>query len=72
MYTNLVLPCDKKNTMSEKIASLKRWSAECSSCEVYLTQMQQTIHLMGKLSEESLAPEVKQQLQEAFRDWKRT
>lgn len=41
----------------------------CRSCGVYLNQIRQTIRMVGRLSEESLSPRMKQTLLEAFRDW---
>ncbi|MDQ4076064.1 MAG: zf-HC2 domain-containing protein [Chloroflexota bacterium] len=45
--------------------------AECPGCRIYLDQMQQTIRLLGELSEETVAPEAKRTLLALFRDWKR-
>lgn len=45
--------------------------AECEGCEIYLTQMRQTIRLVGTLSEEALSEPAKETLLQAFRDWKR-
>ncbi|HYI25374.1 MAG TPA: zf-HC2 domain-containing protein [Thermomicrobiales bacterium] len=44
---------------------------DCPYCSTYLDQMRQTIRLVGRLSEESLAPEVKADLLGRFRDWNR-
>jgi predicted anti-sigma-YlaC factor YlaD len=46
----------------------------CSWCRDYLDQIRTTIELTGALpeeEEESLSPEVREQLIEAFRHWKR-
>ncbi len=45
--------------------------ALCPNCPTYLEQMRQTIRALGMLPEESIAPEVRQELLRAFRDWKR-
>jgi predicted anti-sigma-YlaC factor YlaD len=42
----------------------------CEGCVNYLGQMRTTIELTGRLDEESLAPEVRTALIEAFRDWR--
>lgn len=42
---------------------------QCRSCGVYLDHIRQTIKIVGRLSEESLNPEMKKTLLEAFRDW---
>ncbi len=45
--------------------------AECAYCGTYLEQMRQTIRSLGRLPEESLAPEARGALLAAFRDWSR-
>jgi anti-sigma factor RsiW len=42
---------------------------ECPYCVTYLEQMRRTIDTLGQLSEESLAPHVRDQLLKAFRGW---
>jgi anti-sigma factor RsiW len=42
---------------------------ECPYCGTYLEQMRQTIRLIGKLSEESLDPEVRETLLARFHNW---
>jgi predicted anti-sigma-YlaC factor YlaD len=44
----------------------------CSGCRTYLEQMRQTIHAMGRLTEESLDPKTRDKLLALFRDWKRS
>jgi predicted anti-sigma-YlaC factor YlaD len=43
----------------------------CSWCITYLDQMRETIRVAGALKEEDLAPDVRDQLLELFRDWRR-
>jgi predicted anti-sigma-YlaC factor YlaD len=43
----------------------------CPGCTAYLDQMRQTIALVGRLTEEDLAPEGRRELLAAFRDWKK-
>jgi anti-sigma factor RsiW len=45
--------------------------AICQGCRNYLDQMRNTIALAGRLSEEAIPAEARQQLLEVFRDWKR-
>jgi len=45
--------------------------AVCEGCERYLAQMRETITLVGQVREESLSPQTRQQLLDAFADWKR-
>jgi anti-sigma factor RsiW len=42
--------------------------AECDACRTYLEQFRQTIRVLGRLPEESLSPEARAILLEAFRD----
>jgi anti-sigma factor RsiW len=44
----------------------------CEGCQNHLRQMQQTIHTLGRLTEESLAPEVKESLLQLFRNWQKS
>lgn len=43
----------------------------CDSCRSYLRQMRQVLETAGELTEESIEPEARRSLLEAFRDWKR-
>ena len=45
--------------------------AECEACRTYLEQFRQTIRVLGRLPEESLSPEARGALLEAFRGWSR-
>jgi hypothetical protein len=45
--------------------------AQCSGCRTYLEQMRQTVRALGRLTEESIEPAIKDRLLDAFRDWKR-
>jgi anti-sigma factor RsiW len=45
--------------------------AYCDSCRTYLRQMRQVLATAGTLEEESLAPEARDALLDAFRDWKK-
>ncbi|WP_237282554.1 zf-HC2 domain-containing protein [Streptomyces fodineus] len=44
--------------------------AECSGCERYLDQFRRTIATTGELTPDSIAPDARQQLLSAFRDWR--
>jgi anti-sigma factor RsiW len=46
--------------------------AICEGCRNYLDHMRQTIRLVGRLTEEDIAPTARQKLLEAFQDWKKT
>lgn len=43
--------------------------AECDGCDRYLDQIRTTIEAMGHLPSQSLAPETKDRLLSAFRNW---
>jgi anti-sigma factor RsiW len=45
--------------------------ALCSGCRTYLEQMRQTIRTLGRLPADSIEPEARDRLLNAFRDWKR-
>lgn len=45
--------------------------ADCEYCETYLEQVRQTIHVLGRLPEESLSEEARDALLTAFRGWAR-
>jgi anti-sigma factor RsiW len=44
----------------------------CDSCVTYLEQMRQVLRATGGIAEESIAPEARAALLDAFRGWKRT
>jgi anti-sigma factor RsiW len=43
---------------------------ECPYCVNYLAQMRETIAALGELTEESISPEARGELLEAFRGWR--
>jgi anti-sigma factor RsiW len=45
--------------------------AFCDWCVAYLAQFGETIRLTGTMREEDIAPEAREQLLRAFRDWRR-
>ena len=44
----------------------------CEGCRRYIDQMRTTIELTGRLAEDSLEPEARDALLEAFRTWRAT
>jgi predicted anti-sigma-YlaC factor YlaD len=50
--------------------SFEEHLAVCGPCRNYLDQMRETIRLTGSLEEESIAPEARDALLAAFRDWR--
>ena len=55
---------------AEDRARFGRHLAGCDGCQAYLDQMRQTIGALGRLPPESLSPEAKSKLLEAFRGWR--
>jgi anti-sigma factor RsiW len=51
-------------------ARFEQHIAGCKGCATYLDQMRLTINALGKLTEDSLEPQVKEELLQVFRDWK--
>jgi anti-sigma factor RsiW len=45
--------------------------AGCPHCTAYVEQMQITIRTLGRIEPESISAEAREDLLEAFRDWKR-
>lgn len=44
-------------------------ATSCPGCERYLDQFRETVRVLGALTTESLSPEAKDELLNAFRDW---
>lgn len=64
-YIEGTLPDDDRRRFEEHLG-------ECPYCVSYLEQMRGTIDALGELREESLSPEVRDELLEAFRGWKQS
>jgi anti-sigma factor RsiW len=45
--------------------------AICPGCVTYVEQIRATVLTVGRLSEESIPPATRDELLDAFRDWKR-
>ena len=52
-------------------ARFEQHLTRCDGCTTYLQQMRQTIRMLGRLTEESIASQARQELLQIFRDWKR-
>lgn len=46
--------------------------AQCEVCRLYLEQFRQTLRALGRLPEESLSPEARTALLDAFRGWSKS
>ncbi len=44
----------------------------CEACHIYLDQMRTTIRTLGRLTEESIPAEARDQWLRAFRSWRKT
>ena len=64
-YLEGTLPADDRRRFEEHIG-------ECPYCVNYLEQMRLTIATLGELREESISPETRDELLEAFRGWRRS
>ena len=56
--------------LPEMQAQFEEHIAECPCCDTYLEQIQQTIMMLRKLTEQQMFPKTKQELVEIFRNWK--
>ena len=54
----------------EERIRLENHLSRCDGCTNYVEQMRQTIQLTGKVREENLTPEQRDDLLRLFRDWK--
>ncbi|HLF26511.1 MAG TPA: zf-HC2 domain-containing protein [Anaerolineae bacterium] len=52
-------------------ARFEQHLAMCDGCLNYLAQMRQTIRALGRLTEDSIEPQVQHDLLQIFRDWKK-
>lgn len=50
-------------------ARFERHIDGCSGCRSYLDQMRKTVAMTGRLTEEDIAPSMRERLLGAFRDW---
>ena len=57
------LPAEAKQRLEEHLG-------ECPYCAEYIDQMRHTIAALGELTEDSITPETRGELLEAFRGWR--
>ena len=55
---------------AEERARFEHHIAGCDKCGAYISQMRETIRLVGRLEPGSLPPDAIAELLEAFRDWR--
>jgi len=63
-YLEGALPAAERARFEEHLA-------RCQGCTRYVEQMQLAIRLTGRLTEDQIAPEARQELLDLFRDWKK-
>ena len=51
-------------------ARFERHLDECPGCVVYVEQMRETVAALGRVRQDGLPPEVRQDLIRSFRDWR--
>ena len=54
------------------VARFEGHIAACKGCRNYLEQMRHTVRAVGRLTEETIAPEARDTLLSVFRNWKRS
>ena len=69
-FVELVTDYLEQALLPEKQAQFEEHIEECPGCDTYLEQVQQTIMMLRKLSEQQKFPETKQDLLKIFRNWK--
>jgi predicted anti-sigma-YlaC factor YlaD len=62
-YLEGVLPPEERERFEEHLAG-------CSGCQGYMQQMQTTIRLTGKLTEDALKGKARKDLLSVYRKWK--
>ena len=62
-YLDEVLPVSERDRFEVHMSN-------CVGCTDYLAQMRLTLRLSGRIEEVSLEPRVRDELLDAFRDWK--
>lgn len=56
---------------AREVALFEAHLSACPGCTAYFEQMRQTIRLAGKLTEDSIAPQARDDLLRVFRNWKK-
>lgn len=64
-YLEGILPDDVRTQLENHLSG-------CDGCTNYVEQMRQTIRLTGKVREENLTSDQRDNLLRLFRDWKKT
>jgi anti-sigma factor RsiW len=62
-YLEGTLPAEDRRRLEQHLE-------ECPYCEQYIEQMRETVAALGGLSQESMSPQARRELLEAFRGWR--
>lgn len=62
----------EQTLVSDMRARFEEHVSGCPGCQTYIEQVQQTISMLRKLTEEPTLPESKEELLEIFRSWKQS
>ena len=57
--------------LPEVQATFEAHVADCPGCDTYIAQVQKTIAMLRKLTEEQMFPGTREELLEMFREWKK-
>jgi predicted anti-sigma-YlaC factor YlaD len=61
-YLEGALPADRRTLFDEHVEA-------CDWCRAYLDQVRQTLRALGTLTEDSISPQARDALLDAFRGW---
>ena len=62
----------EQTLLPEVQARFEAHVADCPGCETYIAQVQKTIAMLRKLTEEQMFPGTRDELLEMFREWKQS
>ena len=62
----------EQTLLPEVQARFEAHVADCPGCETYIAQVQKTVAMLRKLTEEQMFPGTREELLEMFREWKQS
>jgi anti-sigma factor RsiW len=68
-FTELITEYMEGTLSPESEAACAAHVEACPHCSAYLQQMRQTIRVLGSIIDETVTPEIRQQLMDRFRGW---
>lgn len=69
-FVELVTDYLEGRLSSEDRDRFERHVEACPGCQAYIEQMRVTLRALGRIPEESLAPDAREELLHTFRAWK--